>query len=58
MPLSKERMRKRKRLDRLTTRFDGNSVHRIVKPTLHNGYSANQSTPTLDADGQPIPDYY
>lgn len=61
MPLSKERMRKRKRLDRLAVRlnrFDADPSIGIVKPTLHNNNSANQVKPEIDADGQPIPEYY
>ena len=57
MPLSKARMKKRKQLDRLKARIDNAKV----KPSLHNGYSANQHTqavPVFDADGQPIPEYW
>ena len=45
MPLSKERMRKRKRLDRLVgkVRFD----KAVAKPTVK---------PELDAEGEPIPE--
>ncbi len=62
MPLSKARMRERKRRDRFINRFDKHlsspQTSNSVKPILHNNDSANQSArPTLDADGNIIPEY-
>jgi len=48
MPLSKERMRKRKRLDRLGLTLKCATVgNKVVKPKV-------EDKPSIDADGQPI----
>ena len=49
MPLSKERMRKRKRLDRLVKPKSNLTVPVMPRPPYH--------IPEIDADGNPIPEY-
>ncbi len=64
MPLSKQRMRARKRADRAKIGFDGEIVkpkclpiQPVIQPRPAQ-YAQLLSAPELDADGAPIPDYY
>ena len=62
MPLSKARMQARKRQDRAKNRFDTGFTTAPVKPKqvdeeVYLDYDL-PARPELDADGNPMPDYY
>lgn len=61
MPLSKERDKARKRIERAMLIVQPKSNLNDVQPKLHNSYSANhqsQIVPELDADGNLVPDFW
>ena len=59
MPLSKQRDRDRKRAERASIRLDTGLSTVPVQPTeVYEEVYEPPARPELDADGNPMPDYY